>query len=187
MSRRGPARLLAELTGSCARLAPPGKGGKNRRRGKGDSEETKRELIFKDSEGQGACARARRRRTTLRRPLDRCACCHRLGVAEYAQVLRMLGNGRVEAHCMDGKKRLGHIRGKMRKRVWVNTGDIVLVALRDFQDEKCDVIMKYNPDEARKLQRDGQIPESFRINETDFSGDPGAVEEEECAFVFEEL
>ena len=41
--------------------------------------------------------------------------------SEYAQVLRMLGNGRLEAMCMDGVKRLCHIRGKMRKKVWVNT------------------------------------------------------------------
>lgn len=39
---------------------------------------------------------------------------------EYAQVTRMLGNGRIEAICFDGKTRLAHIRGKMRKRVWVN-------------------------------------------------------------------
>ena len=62
-----------------------GKGGKNRRRGKNDSEE-KRELEFKD-DGQ-----------------------------EYAQVLRMLGNGRCEVQCFDGVKRLAHIRGKMRKK-----------------------------------------------------------------------
>jgi initiation factor 1A len=41
--------------------------------------------------------------------------------AEYAQVLRMLGNGRLEAMCIDSTKRLCHIRGKMRKKVWVNT------------------------------------------------------------------
>ena len=33
----------------------------------------------------------------------------------------MLGNGRLEAMCIDGVKRLCHIRGKMRKKVWVNT------------------------------------------------------------------
>jgi translation initiation factor IF-1 len=27
--------------------------------------------------------------------------------SEYAQVLRMLGNGRLEAQCFDGEKRLG--------------------------------------------------------------------------------
>ncbi len=32
----------------------------------------------------------------------------------------MLGNGRLEAQCIDGTKRLCHIRGKMRKKVWVN-------------------------------------------------------------------
>jgi hypothetical protein len=31
------------------------------------------------------------------------------------------GNGRLEAQCIDGTKRLCHIRGKMRKKVWVNT------------------------------------------------------------------
>lgn len=46
------------------------------------------------------------------------------------QVLRMLGNGRLEAMCMDNTKRLCHIRGKMRKRVWINAGDIILVGLR---------------------------------------------------------
>ena len=40
-------------------------------------------------------------------------------VAEYAQVTRMLGNGRLEAFCFDGVNRLCHIRGKLRKRVWI--------------------------------------------------------------------
>lgn len=31
----------------------------------------------------------------------------------------MLGNGRVEAQCFDGEKRLAHIRGKMRKKVTI--------------------------------------------------------------------
>lgn len=36
---------------------------------------------------------------------------------EYAQVTKMLGNGRLEAMCFDGVKRLCHIRGKLRKKV----------------------------------------------------------------------
>ena len=36
---------------------------------------------------------------------------------EYAQVTKMLGNGRLEAACFDGTKRLCHIRGKLRKKV----------------------------------------------------------------------
>ena len=114
-----------------------GKGGKNRRRGKNDNELDKRELIFKE-DGQ-----------------------------EYAQVVRMLGNGRLEAFCFDGTTRLCHIRGKMRKKVWVSTGDIILLGLRDFQGEKADVILKYLPEEARSLKAYGELPADIRVNETD--------------------
>ena len=86
---------------------------------------------------------------------------------EYAQVLRMLGNGRLEAHCIDGVKRLCHIRGKMRKKVWVSTGDVILLGLRDFQDEKADVILKYLPEEARSLKQYGELPADIRVNETE--------------------
>lgn len=86
---------------------------------------------------------------------------------EYAQVLRMLGNGRLEAQCIDGIKRLCHIRGKMRKKVWVNQGDIILVGLRDYQDAKGDVILKYMADEARSLKQYGELPENIRVNDTD--------------------
>merc|ERR1719483_717465 len=35
--------------------------------------------------------------------------------------------------CFDGVKRLCHIRGKLRKKVWINHSDIVLLGLRDYQ------------------------------------------------------
>eukprot|EP01110_Echinostelium_bisporum_P005117 TRINITY_DN22581_c0_g1_i1.p1 TRINITY_DN22581_c0_g1~~TRINITY_DN22581_c0_g1_i1.p1 ORF type:complete len:157 (+),score=46.35 TRINITY_DN22581_c0_g1_i1:93-563(+) len=94
---------------------------------------------------------------------------------EYAQVLRMLGNGRLEAQCFDGTKRLCHIRGKLRKKVWVNQGDIVLVGLRDYQDDKADVILRYNAEEARNLKSYGELPETAKINETD-TFDGGAAD-----------
>jgi translation initiation factor 1A len=71
-----------------------------------------------------------------------------------------LGNGRIDAQCFDGVKRLALIRGKMRKKVWINAGDIVLLSLRDFQDDKADVILKYNPDEARMLKSYGELPDN---------------------------
>uniref|UniRef100_A0AAY4ANH6 Eukaryotic translation initiation factor 4C n=1 Tax=Denticeps clupeoides TaxID=299321 RepID=A0AAY4ANH6_9TELE len=96
--------------------------------------------------------------------------------AEYAQVIKMLGNGRLEAMCFDGVKRLCHIRGKLRKKVWINTSDIILVGLRDYQDNKADVILKYNADEARSLKAYGELPEHAKINETDTFG-PGDDDE----------
>jgi translation initiation factor 1A len=82
---------------------------------------------------------------------------------EYAQVSKMLGNGRLEATCFDGTSRLCHIRGKFRKRVWINAGDIVLLGLREYQDGKADVIHRYSPEEARTLKAYGEIPERVII------------------------
>ncbi|CAB08783.1 Eukaryotic translation initiation factor 1A [Schizosaccharomyces pombe] len=129
-----------------------GKGGKNRRRGKNENENEKRELTYAE-EGQ-----------------------------MYAQVTKMLGNGRIEAACFDGVKRLGHIRGKLRKKVWINQGDIILLSLREFQDEKGDVILKYTADEARTLKNQGELPETAKINETDTFGAEG---EDDLDFEFD--
>ena len=98
----------------------------------------------------------------------------------------MLGNGRLEAYCMDGVKRLCHIRGKMRKKVWVNTGDIVLVGLREYQDEKADVILKYMADEARSLKQYGELPDNIRVNDTDALVDDD-VDAEEDLVDFEDV
>lgn len=103
-------------------------------------------------------------------------------MAEYAQVTKMLGNGRLEAQCFDGEKRLAHIRGKLRKKVWINQGDIILLSLREFQDDHSDVILKYNADEARSLKSYGELPETAKINETDTYGHEG---DEECNFEFD--
>ena len=122
--------------------------------------------------------------------------------------------------CFDGEKRLAHIRGKMRKKVsltalgpcsfrilttflcqvWINQGDIILLSLRDFQDGKADVIVKYSADEARScasppsrpipmilmclipVKAYGELPENAKINETDTFGD----EEGEVGFEFAE-
>lgn len=124
-----------------------GKGGKNRRRGKNENETEKRELVFKE-EGQ-----------------------------EYAQVIKMLGNGRLDALCFDGEKRLCHIRGKLRKKVWINTGDIILLGLREYQDTKADVILKYTSDEARNLKAYGELPDTVKIETMASSEDPsGEIE-----------
>jgi len=85
---------------------------------------------------------------------------------EYGQVLKLLGNCRFDVQCFDGVKRLCHVCGKMRKKVWVVVGDIVLVSLREFQDAKGDIIVKYTADEAKSLKNYGELPTNVKINET---------------------
>ena len=114
-----------------------GKGGKNRKKAKATQEKDKRELEFK-TEGQ-----------------------------EYGQVTRLLGGGRVECNCMDGKKRVCTIRGSMKNRVWIRAGDIVLIGLREFGDDnKADIMLKYYDEEAFELQDLGELPDHIKIAET---------------------
>ncbi len=80
---------------------------------------------------------------------------------EYAYITAILGNCRFNVQCHDDKPRLAHMRGKLRKRAWCNKGDLVLIGLRSFQDDKCDILHKYNEDEIALLINKKCISESF--------------------------
>ena len=72
---------------------------------------------------------------------------------EYARVVAMLGNGRVRAKFTDKSERVCRIRGTMRRREWVNVGDIVLVSLRDeLAGDTADIVHRYLPPEVQKLK-----------------------------------
>ena len=103
------------------------KGGKKKKRGKNAPSLDKRKLEFAE-DGQA-----------------------------YARVNKMLGDGRLEAKCSDGKIRICHIRGKFRKRVWINAEDLVLVDIREYQPDKADVVHKYTNDEDRTLDSYGEL------------------------------
>jgi translation initiation factor 1A len=71
-------------------------------------------------------------------------------------VTKLLGFDRIQVKCQDGKDRLCRIRGKMKRRVWIREGDIVIVAPWDFQtDERADVVWRYTHAQADTLRRKG--------------------------------
>lgn len=79
----------------------------------------------------------------------------------YGYITKVLGNCRFDIDSWDGIKRIGHVRGKIRKRSWCILGDLVLISLRDFQDDKCDIIKKYTDEEVQLLLKENEISESF--------------------------
>ena len=81
---------------------------------------------------------------------------------EYAQITKCLGNCRFNVMCFDGKERMATMCGAMRKRKFVNQSDLVLVSLRDWQDEKCDIIDNYDENLSRKLKDKGLVPDSIK-------------------------
>ena len=68
---------------------------------------------------------------------------------EYGKILKKLGEGRFQTFCYDGKERICKIRGKLRKRCWINVGDTVLISLRAYQEGKGDIINKYDSEQVR--------------------------------------
>jgi translation initiation factor 1A len=117
-----------------------GKGGKHHRRGKHDGDDKKAPIEFK-KDGEA-----------------------------YAQVLKTLGNSRFELLCDDGVKRIGHVRGSMQRKVWITVGNLLLVALRNYQDAKCDIMHKYSAEDARTLQAYdelGQITTTMDTKDTE--------------------
>lgn len=108
---------------------------------------------------------------------------------DYAVVKELLGGGRCRClFSQDGVERLCIIRGNMRKRS-VNRilkGDLVLVSLRDFQDDKADIIHLYNHDEVRSLISYNEIEHSLTQNIFGMKVDED-VSDDEADVVFEDI
>jgi len=76
-----------------------------------------------------------------------------LGIA-----VRLMGFDRVLVRCQDGRERLCRIRGKMKRRVWIREGDVVLVSPWDFQfDKRGDVIWRYRKNQVELLRNKGYL------------------------------
>ena len=117
-------------------------GGKKAKRGK-NQVSTARPLVFKTSDRQ-----------------------------VYAIIIKALGCGKFNIKCSDGKDRIGHIRGNMRKRVWIYIGDLVLASLRghkgyEFQDNIADILHKYTNDEMKTIIKSENLEIFSNKNDTD--------------------
>lgn len=72
-------------------------------------------------------------------------------------VTQMLGYDRLVVKCVDGHERLCRIRGKMKRRVWIKSGDTVLVAPWDFQQSRGDIIWRYTDSQTGWLKVHGHL------------------------------
>ena len=70
----------------------------------------------------------------------------------------LLGANRLAVRCQDGKARICRIPGRLRKRLWMREGDIVIIKPWQIQGDKHgDIIWRYTPTEASVLRRKGVI------------------------------
>ncbi|HUW90885.1 MAG TPA: translation initiation factor eIF-1A [Candidatus Nanopelagicaceae bacterium] len=88
----------------------------------------------------------------------------------FGRIVDIYGNERMGVFCEDGKHRVGRIRGKIKKRVWIRKGDLVIVSPWDWETEvadkpgKCEITWRYTNAEISWLERNRRIPEILDIN-----------------------
>ncbi len=76
-------------------------------------------------------------------------------------VVKLLGGDYLVVKCLDGVDRKVRIPGKMRRRVWMNEGDIVLVGIWDFSPDRGEILHRYTRGEVVKLVEKGVLPKEF--------------------------
>lgn len=60
-------------------------------------------------------------------------------------VLALMGGTRLLVDCKDGKERMCRIPGKLRKRIWVREGDVVIIKPWVIEGaKKGDIVWRYN-------------------------------------------
>jgi translation initiation factor 1A len=113
----------------------------------------------------------------------------------YGRVLKLLGGCNAMVFCNDNKERLCHIRGNMRRKVWIEVGDIVLISLRDHSGtdhvesiDRGDICAKYDQRVIYRLQhKDKTInPKLFQsIESQELHGQKRGYVPDEEGFGFE--
>jgi len=70
----------------------------------------------------------------------------------------MLGSDKLRVQCDDGKERIARIPGKLRKKVWIRVGDLILLQpWKVMSDRRADVIWRYTNTQAKWLGKKGYV------------------------------
>ncbi len=80
------------------------------------------------------------------------------GNQSFGLLEQRLGGSRMRVRCLDGKTRICRIPGRLKRRLWIRDGDILLVEPWELSgDQKGDVIFKYKPNQVRFLKKKGLL------------------------------
>lgn len=81
----------------------------------------------------------------------------------FAIADQLMGGSRINVICEDGKARMARIPGKMKRKARVRTGDLLIIQPWDIQNEKADIIYRYNRTQANTLSRRRLLPEEINV------------------------
>ena len=81
----------------------------------------------------------------------------------FAIADQLLGASKIRVMCADGKSRIGRIPGKLKKRMWIREGDLLIIRPWEFQEDKADILFRYTRTQATNLARRKIVPEVINI------------------------
>ncbi len=79
---------------------------------------------------------------------------------------QLLGAARIRVMCEDSISRMGRITGKMKKKMWIREGDLLILRPWGFQEGKADILFRYSRTQSMYLSRRNILPASIDIFST---------------------
>jgi translation initiation factor 1A len=79
---------------------------------------------------------------------------------------QLLGAARIKVMCEDSVSRMGRITGKMKKKMWIREGDLLIIRPWGFQEGKADILFRYSRTQSTFLARRNLLPSSIDIFST---------------------
>ena len=79
---------------------------------------------------------------------------------------QLLGAARIRVMCEDNVSRMGRITGKMKKKMWIREGDLLILRPWGFQEGKTDILFRYSRTQAQYLSRRNLLPPSMNLFST---------------------
>jgi translation initiation factor 1A len=76
---------------------------------------------------------------------------------------QLLGAARIRVMCEDSISRMGRITGKMKKKMWIREGDLLILRPWGFQEGKADILFRYSRTQSQYLARRNLLPASVNL------------------------
>lgn len=68
-----------------------------------------------------------------------------------------LGGNKMMVNCTDGKSRNSRVPGRLKRKLWLRPGDVVIIEPWELDETKADVLFKYKPNQVEWLKKNGHL------------------------------
>lgn len=75
-----------------------------------------------------------------------------LGIIE-----QRLGGNKMMVNCLDGKNRNCRVPGRLRRKLWLRPGDVVIIEPWELNNDRGDVVFKYRLNQVAWLRKNNYL------------------------------